>query len=115
MAVFGSMLQSTVLWSEYDIVERSSYQSMERWQDAWTLDAIRRENPVSVTSYFLEQSIPLNPALTHRLINLLLHVLASLLLLRVLEALQFSGAFITALIFALHPALSQTLFMGLPS
>ncbi len=110
-AVFGSMLQSPILWSEYDIVERSSYQSMERWQDAWSLDAIRTENPLSVTSYFLEHSLSLDPALAHRLINLLLHLCATLLLLRVLQGLELAGAFTATLIFALHPALTQTVFM----
>lgn len=105
------MLQSPILWSDYDIVERSSYQNMERWQEAWTLNAIRSENPLSVTSYFLESSLPIDPAIAHRLINLALHLVAALLLLRVLEALKLPGAFTATLIFALHPALTQTLFM----
>ncbi len=109
--VFGSMLQSPILWSEHDIVERSTYQSIERWQDAWTLDAIRSENPLSVSSYFLERLIPLDPAFSHRLINLCLHLSAALLLLHVLQALKLPGAYTTSLVFALHPALTQTLFM----
>ena len=108
--IFSPLLSSDVLWTDYDSVERSAFQSMERWQDAWTLDSIRHNDPITITSYFLEQSIPLPTPAVHRGINILLHIFAAILLLKNLETLKFPAAFSAALIFALHPATTQTLF-----
>ncbi|MFQ3226273.1 MAG: tetratricopeptide (TPR) repeat protein [Lentimonas sp.] len=108
--VFSPLLSSDVLWSDYDSVERSPFQSMESWQQAWTLDSIRQNDPITITSYFLEQAIPLPAPAVHRGINILLHIFAAILLLKNLETLKFPAAFSAALIFALHPATIQTLF-----
>ena len=62
LGVFSPLLTSDVLWSDYDSVARSPFQSMDSWQQAWTLDSIRQNDPITITSYFLEQAIPLpNP------------------------------------------------------
>jgi cytochrome c-type biogenesis protein CcmH/NrfG len=108
--VFSPLLLSDLLWSDYDSVERSAFESMDHWQQAWTIDSIRHNDPISITSYFLEQAIPLPQAQVHRGINLLLHILAAILLLKNLEILKLPAAFSAALIFALHPATIQTLF-----
>ena len=108
--IFSPLLNSDVLWSDYDSVERSPFQSMESWQQAWTLDSIRQNDPITITSYFLEQTIPLPAPAVHRGINILLHIFAAILLLKNLETLKFPAAFSAALIFALHPATIQTLF-----
>lgn len=108
--VFSPLLSSDVLWTGYDSVERSAFQSMERWQDAWTLDSIRENDPLTLSSYFLEQAIPLPTHVVHRSINILLHIFAAILLLKNLETLKFPAAFSAALVFALHPATLQTLF-----
>lgn len=107
---FAPLLQSDFLWSDHDRIDRTAYQSMERWQEAWQPDALKRYDPLSVTSYFLESSIPLPQPLAHRLINLLLHLSAALILLKVLESLKLRGAFAASLLFALHPAVVPTLF-----
>ena len=108
--IFSPLLSSDILWSDYDSVERTPFQSMERWQDAWTLDSIRQNDPITITSYFLEQAIPLPAPAVHRGINILLHIFAAILLLKILETLKLPAAFSAALIFALHPATIQTLF-----
>lgn len=107
---YGPIFTSGLVWSEYDDVERSPYQSMEKWTEAWAPQMIRYEDPITLTSYFLERAIPLDAAVTHHAINLLLHLCAAVLLLKTLEALKLSAAFSAALIFALHPALLQTIF-----
>ncbi|CAA6679720.1 MULTISPECIES: hypothetical protein [unclassified Lentimonas] len=108
--IFSPLLSSDVLWSDYDSVERTPFESMERWQDAWTLDSIRQNDPITITSYFLEQAIPLPAPVVYRGINILLHIFAAILLLKNLETLKFPAAFSATLIFALHPATIQTLF-----
>lgn len=108
--VFSPLLISDVLWSDFDSVERSAFQTMDNWQQAWTLDSIRQNNPIAISSYFLEQAIPLPTATVHRGINILLHLCATVLLLKNLEMLKLPAAFSATLIFALHPATIQTLF-----
>ena len=110
LLVFSPLCISDVLWSEYDTVERTAFQSMDSWQQAWTLDSIRQNDPITISTYFLEQAIPLPTAAVHRGINILLHIFAAILLLKNLELLKLPAAFSAALIFALHPASIQTLF-----
>lgn len=107
---YGSLLGSNFLWSDYDQVERSSYQSLDHWTDAWTLESIRHTDPISLSTYFLETAIPLPTAPVHRAINIILHICAAILVLRMLEQLKLAGALSTALIFALHPSVLQTIF-----
>ncbi len=107
---YSPIFLSSLAWSEYDQVERSPYQSMEAWTEAWALEIIRKEDPITLSSYFIEQKIPLAPSVTHHAINLLLHITAAILLLKNLETLKLSAAFPSALVFALHPTALQTIF-----
>ena len=107
---YSPIFLSSLAWSEYDQVERSPYQSMDAWTEAWTLEMIRAEDPITLSSYFIEQKIPFEPSDVHHAINLLLHITAAILLLKNLEALKLSAAFLVALIFALHPTALQTIF-----
>mgnify|MGYP001160804639 FL=1 len=107
---YSPIFLSSFAWSEYDQVERSPYQSMDAWTEAWALEMIRTEDPITLSSYFIEQKIPLEPSVIHHAINLLLHITAAILLLKNLEALKLSAAFPAALIFALHPTALQTIF-----
>jgi hypothetical protein len=110
VATYAPIFTSGLIWPEYDQVERSPYQSMESWTEAWSLDAIRGEDPITLSSYFLERALPFDPAITHHAINLFLHILAAILLLKVLEALKLPAAFSAAFIFALHPSVFQTIY-----
>lgn len=104
------IFSSETVWSPYDEVERSPFASMESWHEAWAPQMIRSEDPLTLTSYFIEQQIPLPAAATQHAINLFLHIVAAILLLKVLEALKLPAAFSAALVFALHPAVLQTIF-----
>ena len=110
IASFVSVYQTDILWSQYDTVERTAYQSMQSWKEAWSIQSIRTENPLAISSYFLEQKISANSAIVHRGINLTLHILAAFLLLNYLNALKAPGALVATLVFSTHPAVSQTLF-----
>jgi hypothetical protein len=107
---YSPIFLSSLAWSEYDQVERSPYQSMKAWTEAWALEMIRTEDPITLSTYFIEQKIPFAPSDTHHAINLLLHITAAILLLKNLEALKMSAAFAVALVFALHPTALQTIF-----
>ncbi len=110
VACFAAIFKSDVLWTDYDTMERSAYQSMTTWTEAWQLSTVRGNDPFSLSSYFFEQSIPLPTPVAHRAINLLLHIIAALLLLSCLEALKAPAAYSATLIFAVHPAVLQTIF-----
>ncbi len=110
VASYSPIFLSGLTWSEYDQVERSPYQSMEVWTDSWLPEIIRAEDPITLSSYFIEQKIPFAQPATHHAINLLLHITAAILLLKNLEALKLSAAFSAALVFALHPTALQTIF-----
>lgn len=110
IGVYAPIFNSQLVWSPYDQVERSSFESMEHIGEAWSIQSIRQDDPIALTSYFLEQKIPVDPAISHHAINLILHILAAILLLRILESLKLAAAFSASLVFAIHPAVLQTIF-----
>ena len=110
IAAFSPIFISDLLWTDYDMVERSSFRSMESWNEAWSPESIRYGDPLTLSSYFAERALPFPDAPVHRVINLLLHLIAAIVLLRMLEALELPGALAATLVFAMHPAALQTLF-----
>ena len=110
LLVFSPIFLSDLLWPEYETVPRGEFTSMSHWTEAWSPESIRENDPLTLTSYFAEQLIPLPKASVHRAINLCLHLMAALLLLKIIESLKIPGAFSAALVFAIHPAVVPTLF-----
>lgn len=110
IGVYLPILNSGLIWSPYDSVERSAFESMEHLGRAWSIDSIRREDPITLTSYFLEQKTPIDPGILHHAINIILHITAAILLMQVLRSLKFQGAFAASFVFAIHPAVLQTVF-----
>ncbi len=107
---FYPILGSPVLWPEYETMPRSPFASISDWTEAWTLASIRHHDPITLTSYFVEQQLPFSPELTHRALNLLLHLLAAVLFLKIAEALRLPGALFAAMVFALHPMVMPAVF-----
>jgi len=107
---FAPLFLSPLSWTDYDSVVRSSYTEMESWTEAWSLDSIQTNDPLSISSYFWEQALPGPQGLVQRGINLCLHLIAAILLLKIVERLKFPAPLSVALVFALHPATVQTLF-----
>ena len=110
LASYLPIFQSDLIWSAHDQEVRSAYQSMNRLADAWTLESIRSGDPLTASSYFLEKRLPFPTARVHHAINLLLHISAACIFLKVLTALKLPAAFSAALVFALHPTVMQTIF-----
>ena len=54
-------------------IRRSRAKSLSvngRMDEAWTLEMIRTEDPITLSSYFIEQKIPFEPSDVHHAINL---------------------------------------------
>ena len=107
---FSPLMQNSLLWNEYDTVNRSSFPTLDSWTSIFTFSVFLNDNPIALISYFIEGLIPLPEAFTHRLINILLHSSAAMLLFRLLNRMHISGAFLTTLIFTVHPVTVQTIF-----
>lgn len=107
---FFPLLQNSLFWNEYDEVNRSFYPTLESWSSIFSSSVFWNDNPIALASYFIESLIPLPDAFTHRFINILLHSSAAILLFRLLNRMHISGAFLTSLIFTIHPVVVQTLF-----
>ncbi|MGC6456655.1 MAG: hypothetical protein ACON46_09060 [Coraliomargaritaceae bacterium] len=110
IATFGWMLSSSLLWTEFDVADRNAFEQMDYWYEAMTLEHLLNRELLPSLSYFAEQATPLPTASVHRSINLILHLTAAFLLLHLLQRFNLSGAFAATLVFALHPAVVQTLF-----
>ena len=107
---FFPLLLSQSVWSTYDHVERSAYTSDQKWQDAWKIESLQNNDPLSITSYWIEQALPLPISILHYGINITLHLIAAILILKMLQRLDLHGAWAAAMVFAVHPATVQTLF-----
>ena len=96
---FSPLIQNNLLWNEYDTVNRSFFPTLDSWTSIFSGSVFWKDNPIALISYFIESFIPLPEAFTHRLINILLHSSAAILLYRLLNRMHVSGSFLTALIF----------------
>lgn len=110
LGTFGWMLQSEVLWTEYDTAKRTAFSEMQHWSEAFEMKHLLSRELISILSYFAEQSLPFPTAVVHRSINIALHLICALLLIKLLQEFKVNGAFAASLVFALHPAVTQTLF-----
>ena len=107
---FFPLMQNNLLWNEYDTVNRSYFPKLDSWISIFSGSVFWNDNPIALISFFIEGLIPLPEAFTHRLINILLHSSAAMLLFRLLNRMHVSGAFLTTLIFTVHPVTVQTIF-----
>ena len=98
-------LHGGFIWDDDDYVTESpTLHDLEGLRRIWfEAGAIPQYYPLVHTVFWLEYHLwGLNPFGYH-LINVLLHAVAAILLWRVLLGLQISGAWLAAVIFALHP------------
>ena len=93
------------VWDDDDhVTQNETLRDLNGLRRIWVeRGAVPQYYPLVHTSFWIEQRLwGLNPAGYHAT-NIVLHALAAILLWRVLLRLGLSGAFLAALIFALHP------------
>ncbi|CAI8303371.1 MAG: Uncharacterised protein [Opitutia bacterium UBA7350] len=106
---FSPLLLTSELWSEYDPATQSGFHETAKWSDAWTVQKIRKHDPISLSSYHLE-ALAQNPAIVHRVINISLHCIAVWLFWYFLRKIRLRHTWLAVLIFALHPSVIPVLF-----
>ena len=70
--------------------------------------AVRQYYPVVATVFWMEERLWGDSPLAHHLVNILMHTVVALLLLRILRRLNVPGAPLAAALFALHPVQVET-------
>ena len=110
IGAFFLMIRSDLLWTEHETVQRTSFHELSSWSQSWQVNSIQNDDPLALTSYFIEKDLPLPPVSTYRLVNICLHLFAAILLLKTLESLRIPVAFATAALFASYSAAVQILF-----
>lgn len=104
-AAYIPALRGDFIWDDDQYVTLNpTLTSLEGLKRMWTqLDATPQYYPVVFTTFWIERHLwGLNP-IGYHVINVLLHVGSAILLWRVLLRLRIPGAYLAALVFALHP------------
>ena len=103
-------LHSGFIWDDDSYVtENPTLRDLGGLRRIWfEVGAVPQYYPMVHTTFWLEYHLwGLNP-LGYHLINVLLHAAAAVLLWRVLRRLQIRGAWLAAIIFALHPVEAES-------
>lgn len=78
--------------------------SLEGFTDLWTKpDTAQQYHPLVDTLFWVEDKLWRDSMPGYHIVNILLHMVAALLLLKILKRLEIPGAWLAAAIFALHP------------
>ena len=92
------------IWDDDAHMTRRDLQSFDGLVRIWfEPHATQQYYPVTHSAFWLEQKIFGDATPGYHLLNIFLHVLNALLLLKILRRLQVPGAWLAAAIFALHP------------
>jgi protein O-mannosyl-transferase len=107
LAVLGAcayipVLDAGFVWDDRDLVASSTLVKGPL-ADLWFTTAVPDYWPLTWTSFWLEWRIWGNNAVGYHVTNVALHLLACILLWRVLRALAIPGAWLGAALFAVHP------------
>lgn len=98
-------IQSGFIWDDDDyIINNQELRSIDGLRRIWfTIGAVPQYYPLVHTSFWLEYNLWQLQPLGYHLINVLLHAINSILVWLVLRRLKIPGAWLAALLFALHP------------
>ncbi len=93
------------IWDDEEVAAAPELQSLHGLYRIWfEIGATQRQYHPLLTSFlWVEHKLWGDTMLGYHLVNIVLHVAASLMLLRVLQRLAIPGAFLAAALFALHP------------
>jgi Tfp pilus assembly protein PilF len=94
----------TPIWDDDAHVTRPELRSMDGLVRIWTQPGVTQQYyPLVHTLFWGEYQLWGDATLGYHLVNLLLHCISALLLLKILRRLDIPGAWFAAAIFALHP------------
>lgn len=97
-------VSGTFLWDDDAHVTRPELRSLGGLWRIWTdFGATQQYYPLLHTAFWLEHRVWGNAVVGYHLVNILLHGLSAILLLRILRRLEIPGAALAAAVFALHP------------
>jgi protein O-mannosyl-transferase len=92
------------IWDDDAHVTRSALRSLQGIWDIWfKLGATQQYYPIVHSAFWLEQAFWGDNAFFYHLINIILHTVVSIILVKILLELKLPGAWIAGFIFALHP------------
>ena len=93
------------IWDDEEVITAHELQSLHGLYRIWfEIGATQQQYyPLVFSVFWIEHKLWGDTMLGYHLVNLVLHVVAALMLLRVLQRLAIPGAFLAAALFALHP------------
>ena len=92
------------LWDDDAHMTRAGLQSFEGLERIWLEPgATQQYYPLTHTAFWIEHRLWGHETLGYHLVNIALHLLIALMLVRILQALEIKGAYLAAAVFALHP------------
>ena len=101
---YAPAMRGGFLWDDHAHVTQPELQSVAGLGRIWfELGATQQYYPVLHSAFWLEHRLWGDTAAGYHWLNLLLHVAAAGLLVRVLQRLAIPGAWLAGLVFALHP------------
>jgi Flp pilus assembly protein TadD len=102
--VYQPAWRGGLLWDDDAHLPNAELQSLDGLRRIWCeLKATPQYYPVVYSSFWLEHRFWGGDTLGYHMVNIALHALAALLVLKILRRLQIPGACLAAAIFALHP------------
>jgi protein O-mannosyl-transferase len=102
-------LNGTPIWDDDAHLTRPDLRSLEGLSRIWTAPgATQQYYPLVHTVFWGEHMLWGDAQLWYHVTNILIHCLSVLLLLQILKKLEIPGAWLAALIFALHPIQVET-------
>lgn len=96
--------QGKPIWDDNVHITHPGLRSWHGLVEIWTLlGATRQYYPLAHTAFWIEQKLWGDWIVGYHLVNILLHGLSAVVLLRILQHLKVPGAWLAAGLFALHP------------
>ncbi|MGB7569056.1 MAG: tetratricopeptide repeat protein, partial [Chitinivibrionales bacterium] len=109
LTVYYPALNGAPLWDDDHHMTRPELSSLNGLGRIWTeLGATQQYYPLVHSVFWLEYRLWGGSTVGYHLLNILLHVLSSVLLFRILQFLKIPGALLASLIFAIHPLQVET-------
>lgn len=104
LVAYWPALNGALLWDDAGHVTRADLQSFSGLVRIWTeFGATQQYYPLLHSAFWLEHQLWGDATLGYHLVNLLLHATAACLFAALLRRLAVPGAWLAALLFALHP------------